>query len=571
MRVTSYALRFIKGARSRSNNRNIVSDVQHAPSISHIEYYAAFKLWLKHAQQQYIIDRDKYRNLFHQLGVFEDNYGVLRCKGRLGNIEISEQERFPVLLPKDHRLTNLIILEMHTSKGHLGPSHTLAELRCRFWVPCGRQQVRKALRECFGCKRQLAKGYKPPEFAPLPDFRVTIQQPFESTGVDYIGPIFVKAPNQAEAVKTWIILFVCASTRAVHLELTENMSTEQFILALRRFTASYGVPKRIISDNAKYFRLADSVLKKLWYELLQSEEIRQFKAKHLIEWLFIPQYSPWMGGFYERLVKSVKESLKRVLGKRYVDFSEMHTIVTEVTSIVNSRPLVLENDIDGPHLTPAHLLGKLPTLGFPASQETFDPDQSFSGEGHVGQKEQVLQRWRKIESSINIFWDIWRKFYLASLRESSKVGFKNRNTAEIKPKINDVVLIQSNLSRSQWPIAVITKLNESRDGLCRSVELRLANGKRTTRPIRLLYPLETSFQVDQSHEFHEPNDSNQRNDSHLSNSQNDPQIMPEKSSRAEISHPVQFRSKRATAKIARQRIQGWVHDMNDSEQSESDF
>ena len=109
-----------------------------------------------------------------------------------------------------------------------------------------------------------------PKMPPLPQERVVRSLPFEYTGLDYLGPLYIKQFVQSDEPvtkpffkKVWVCLFTCLAVRAIHLELVENMSAEEFILCLRRFIARWGVPHQIISDNAQQFKVAKTTLTKL--------------------------------------------------------------------------------------------------------------------------------------------------------------------------------------------------------------------------------------------------------------------------------------------------------------------
>ena len=143
------------------------------------------------------------------------------------------------------------------------------------------------------------------------------------TGLDYAGPLFVvDLPSH----KLYILLSMCAATRSVHLELTDSLSVPDCLLALRRFSARRGLPSVMYSDNAKTFT---SVANKLqnYFGLLSPE------------WIFIAP--TWWGGWWERLVRSVKSALKKSLGSRCLTKCELETTLIEVEACINSRPLTL--------------------------------------------------------------------------------------------------------------------------------------------------------------------------------------------------------------------------------------
>ena len=86
-------------------------------------------------------------------------------------------------------------------------------------------------------------------------------------------------------------LFTCAATRAVHLELTPDLSAATFLLAFRRITSQRDIPSVMISDNAKVFQSASSVIKKV----VRPEEVSKYMLNNQIRWNFIVEKAPWWG------------------------------------------------------------------------------------------------------------------------------------------------------------------------------------------------------------------------------------------------------------------------------------
>ncbi|XP_053391226.1 uncharacterized protein LOC128554039 [Mercenaria mercenaria] len=149
---------------------------------------------------------------------------------------------------------------------------------------------------------------------PFPKGRVTEAVAFERTGLDYLGPLYIK--TSGEYRKVWVCLFTCLVTRAVHLETVHDMSTEEFLLALRRFIAQRGSPMEINSDNAKQFKLASDTIHLIWKNTIKSDDVQTYVSNHGIKWNFIVERAPWYGGYWERLVGLVKQSLRKSLGRR---------------------------------------------------------------------------------------------------------------------------------------------------------------------------------------------------------------------------------------------------------------
>ena len=155
---------------------------------------------------------------------------------------------------KYHRYTDLVIKYYHDRAFHTGCAQTLSFIRQKFWIPQGRAAVNRVLKICVVCRRHEGGPYKMPVMSPIPTKRVSASAPFTYVGVDYFGPLFMKVNRQTQ--KVWVCLYTCLATRAIHLELMNDMTTQQFLLGFRRFIAGHGKPNKIISDNAAQFKLA---------------------------------------------------------------------------------------------------------------------------------------------------------------------------------------------------------------------------------------------------------------------------------------------------------------------------
>ena len=135
-----------------------------------------------------------------------------------------------------------------------------------------------------------------PKMPPWLKERVAQSFLFEYTGLDYMGPLYVKAYSGESSLptvkKVWVCLFTCLAIRAVHLEVVEDLSAQEFLLCLRRFIARRGTPRQIISDNAKQFKTASTVMSKAWKEVLCCTEVNDYAVKQGIQWKFIVDLAP---------------------------------------------------------------------------------------------------------------------------------------------------------------------------------------------------------------------------------------------------------------------------------------
>ena len=170
----------------------------------------------------------------------------------------------------------------------------------------------------------------------MSEFRVEEGEAFSSVGTDLVGPLYVKnSLKDTNTHKVWIVIFTCTLSRGVHLEIMEDMSVEQFILALRHFISQRGCPQHIVTDNAKTFKGANKLLQNLF----KDEEVKKFLVMKRIEWRNILSKANWYGGVYERLIKSVKRGLKKTLRNAKVTSAELYILVVEIKRTLNNRPL----------------------------------------------------------------------------------------------------------------------------------------------------------------------------------------------------------------------------------------
>lgn len=410
---------------------------------------------------------------------FLDEDGLMCVEGRLQQSDFSFRQQHPWILPAKNRYCELLIQYSHENLMHAGVRDTLVQIRERHWIMRGRQLVKSVLSRCHVCRRFKAKPVQQVT-APLPHDRVTESPPFEVTGVDFAGPLYVKASS--ELSKSYIALFTCAVTRAVHLELVSSQSTEHFLLALKRFIARRGLCKVIYSDNAKTFKRADQDLKELW-KSIKDQQLLEYFSERGISWRFIAERAAWWGGFWERLVRSVKTCLKRVLGRASLSFEELTTILTEVEATVNSRPLTfVSNDLDEPQpLTPAHFLVGKRLTSLPPNQLQVD-----SGNTTLS-RDEMTRRWRYRQRLMTNFWTSWRKDYLLDLQSAHRC-----DTVQPTPlKVGDIILLgDSNMPRQTWKLGRVMELFPGRDGRVRSCAVRTSSGALLRRPVQLLYPLE---------------------------------------------------------------------------------
>ncbi|XP_074026222.1 uncharacterized protein [Leptinotarsa decemlineata] len=266
----------------------------------------------------------------------------------------------------------------------------------------------------------------------------------------------------SKTIKAYICLFVCLATKAIHIELASNLSSDAFLAALRRFVARRGRCSSISSDCGTNFIGACSQLK-LLQEAASSENI---------EFHFNPPSAPHFGGIWEAGIKSVKSHLNKTIGEQVLTYEELYTVLVRIESLLNSRPLTPlssdPNDISV--LTPGHFLTLEPLSAVPDFDLTSTPLNRLS-------------RWQLLQRIHQDFWRRWKIEYLHTLHQRSKW---------IKPMTpvapGTLVLIKNVTPPLQWTLGRITTLKPGSDGISRVAVVKTKNGT-LTRPLVKLCPL----------------------------------------------------------------------------------
>ena len=413
-----------------------------------------------------------------KLAPYVDETGLLRVGGRLQNSSLPEHMIHPIVLPRRHQVTRLIIEEIHDKNHHFGgPSFVLNHLVQRFWIQLS--TVKFYLDRCLPCIHIRAQTGSQ-VMAPLPAARVTVgKHPFDSTGVDYFGPVLVKVKRSS--VKRWIALFTCLSIRAIHLEVVHTLETSSFLQAFFRFRSARGnTVKTLYSDNATTFHGADNDLKQA-IKILESNGFGERLRTQGVEWTFNPPLASHQGGAWERLIRSVRKVLLGIPALQLTTPTDetLLTYIKEAEAIVNNRPLTkTSGDInDLPAITPLMILTG--SLGAAAPVDQFH------------NSDQLRNDWRYTQIAADQFWERFVKEYLVNLQPRAKWHQSSRNL-----QINDIVLVKESRVnyRPNYPKALVIELFPGKDGFVRSVKVRFANGKTLVRDVRKLVPLECNLE-----------------------------------------------------------------------------
>nr|XP_017209156.1 uncharacterized protein LOC101887079 [Danio rerio] len=413
-------------------------------------------------------------NRLYNLNTFVDQDGLLKVGGRLCEASIPNAVKYPVILPKEHQLTKLLIADCHEKMAHQGKGMTINEIRSRgFWITGVNRTVASFVRQCVRC-RKLRGPTEEQKMANLPSERIEPSPPFTYSGMDVFGPFITCKGRKSN--KRYGLLFTCFCCRAIHIEMLDDMSTDAFINGLRCFIALRGAVHQIRCDQGSNFIGARNEFTKAMEEI-DTNRLVTFLAEKQCDFVFNAPHSSHTGGVWERQIRTVRSVLRSTLSQSSgrLDDSSLRTFFYEAMSIVNSRPLTVDSltDPSSPEpLTPNHLLTLKPTQALP-------PPGKFVREDVYARK-----RWRHVQYLAEQFWGRWHKEYVSNITTRQCWHTPRRNM-----QVGDIVLEKAvDLPRNEWRLARIIEAVTDKDGLVRRVKIQFGDrnlgkdGKRPHKP-----------------------------------------------------------------------------------------
>ncbi|XP_035232403.1 uncharacterized protein LOC118204185 [Stegodyphus dumicola] len=390
VRILAWVLRFIRRCQAKSVNR--------------AKFLSATELKDSKNTLSLLVQRESFSqtgDVINGLSVVRDEIGLIRVKTKILARDDEFGFKYPILLPSKHHIVQSLVLEYHKKNSHAGVQMLMSMIREEYWIISARQTIRSIIKKCITCKRFTTKS---PSTIPihLPLDRVRDARTFEVTEIDLCGPLILR-----KRTKAWVVLFTCAVYRAIHLEIVTSLSADCCSLALRRFIARRGRPTVIYSDNGTNFIGVSGALNQIEWQ-----KIAALETLNPINWKFISPNRSMVGGWWERLIRIVKNLLVRVL-----DVKEIGTA-----------------DLD--HLD----------------------------------RNKLVKRERIAKNCVNNSDERFRKEYLGQLVQKAGTSDKIFKVGEV------VLVGSENQKRLNWPLAVIEELYPGRDGHVRVVKVKTPLG-----------------------------------------------------------------------------------------------
>lgn len=416
----------------------------------------------------------RHSKLYH-LDAFLDAEGVLKVGGRLSRSPFPNSFKHPTVIPPGHHMTNLIIAHHHETVKHQGKGFTMNEIRSNgYWI-CGLSRaVATHIRHCVTCRR-LRRPAESQRMSDLPVERTEPTPPFTYCGMDCFGPFWTKQGRKQE--KRYGLLLTCFCSRAIHIEMLEDLSTDTFINGLRCFIALRGAVRQIQCDQGTNFMGAKNELSATLKEL-DTNRLNVFLTEKQCDFVMNAPHASHAGGVWERQIRTVRSVLNAtlLLASGRLNDASLRTFFYETMAIVNSRPLTadtLDSHNSLEPLTPNHLITMKSTTALP-------PPGKFEREDLYGRK-----RWRQVQYLTEQFWSRWKREYLHNITTRQCWHSTKRNL-----QVGDIVLdAEDTLPRSKWKLGTVSDVIKGKDGLVRRAKILFGEkelnhkGERTNRPV----------------------------------------------------------------------------------------
>lgn len=456
LRVTAYCRRMVP--KNRRSTKVLAAD----------EIEAARRVWLRLVQEFEFGNVKKFvqnQHTIRQQGLqklqpFVDEHGIMRIGGRLGHATLAYEQQHPTIITGKTAIGWLIIKDAHERVCHGGPQSTLGQINQRYWMMNGRRQVRAMVHRCVICAKARPKPQQQ-LMGQLPTARVTPSRAFTHTGIDYAGPIWSRTSKGRgqKATKSWVAVFVCFSTKAVHLELVSDVTATAFIAAFKRFTSRRGHCSDVYCDNGTNFVGADREMRRQLQQAMVNEEWRAILGNNGTTFHFVPPGSPHFNGLAEAAVKMAKSAMIKVIGESKLTFEEMSTVLTQIEAALNSRPLYATSSDgnDDSAITPGHFLIGQPITAIPEPNMLNHPPSA--------------NRWQLIQQMTQGFWKRWNREYLHHLQQRNKWATTKSNL-----KVGDVVVLHDESFKNNWRIGRIVETYPGADGHVRVAAIKTGSG-----------------------------------------------------------------------------------------------
>ncbi|XP_067950301.1 uncharacterized protein [Watersipora subatra] len=386
---------------------------------------------------------------------FLDKENTLRMNSRV-TTHLTYEENHPIIIAKS-LLAKLLVRHYHELTHHQGSNSTVAAIRqAGFWIVGAPTLAKSIIRNCITCLKQRSKPLQQ-LMAPLPKERSEPSPPFTQIGIDTFGPFEVK--DRRTVIKRWGVVFTCLYSRALHIELLEDLSADSFLQALRRFESICGSVATIYCDGGTNFLGGRNQQEK---DLLtmRDNKLKQYLLAKKITYKVNSPTASHQGGVWERQIRSIRSIMNSMFGKysQRLSTEALRTAFYEIMASINNRPLSGTNATDtDPIITANRLLTA--KSGF-----TAPPPGDFDNEEVYGRS-----MYRKSQQLAQEFWYAWTTQYLTAIEKRTQWQFSQPDL-----KVGDLVtIVDSNEHRNYWRTGRVISIHRGVDHKVRKASVLL--------------------------------------------------------------------------------------------------
>ena len=459
----------------RKEQRQVFKDI--------FDYFSTEKKVVKHVPQ-----------LVKQLNVFIDDDGLLRIRSKMDRLKNLIANAFPILLPRDSPLTELLILDLHISLSHPGCYSLLQQFRKRFWITKGFSKVKKVIKKCLTCRRFNNRTYKLNQSPYRIERLDPPSVPFNYVYLDYMGPFEVYRDKKKS--KVWILCITCLWSRAINLKICSDLSVKEYIRSFQLHCFEWGLPVYCVSDLGSNLVAGANVIS----SFLNDVETTKYMQENNIKLLKFEQYSKGhseLGSLVESCVKMCKKLIYSSIRNTILSFKDFEFLICNTVHLINRRPVAFkdcirqssdDNLIDP--ITPEILLRgyELTSINvIPDLQYNPDPDWVNSNKVDI-----VRTNYEKLSKVRQNLIDIYHDEFVVNLiNQATDRNDRYKPIMHKSVQIGDIVMIKDQFCKPHnYPLGIVqnVKVND----LGETTDVSVMKGKTrevTKRHVTNLIPL----------------------------------------------------------------------------------
>ena len=408
-------------------------------------------------------------NLVKQINIYRDRNGLLRVISKFERFNRNGRTcNFPILLPKNRRLTELIVSDVHKQYNHTGIYSVMNEMRKRFYIPSYFSVVKRVLKECVVCRKVNARAIKINQSS-YRDFRVAPEKiPFSYSYLDYMGPFNVKEGNTKS--KVWVLVFTCMWSRATNLKVCSNLSTEEFLRAFQLHSFEYGIPQYCISDQGTQIVAAGNKIQSFLSDFETQKYFQESGVKSLKFEQFHKGHSE-LGSLVETCVKMSKRLIYGAIRNNVLTVKDFEFLIAQTVHIINRRPIAFKEELRAAvgEVFPKPITPELILKGYdlnsvniiPELQET-DPDLDWIRDHPSHMVTDNYEKLRRVRERLKQLYE--GEFLNTLIKQATDKKNRYHPVKHEILKEGDIVMIKEPMSKPQYyPMGIVrdVQINES--------------------------------------------------------------------------------------------------------------